>query len=231
MPPSSATECASTPSSACSPNDATAVVRHLAHELRQPLSTIESIGYYLKIALPPNQVRARQQADKLQEVVDQANTIIGDALFFLDAATPKPQLIDLNELLSEILVQSSDHESVHAQVELSERALARMDPAHARHLLRNLIGFFRQVIRPVGSITINTKSSCSEIMLTLSAGGSAIASGDLQGVFEPFNQSLPAGVGLTMASARRIVQVHGGRIELRSLEDQGVSVVVTVPAD
>jgi len=50
-------------------------------------------------------------------------------------------------------------------------------------------------------------------------------------VFEPFNQSLPAGVGLTMASARRIVQVHGGRIELRSLEDQGVSVVVTVPAD
>jgi signal transduction histidine kinase len=230
MSQSSATECASTPSSTCSPNDATAVVRHLAHELRQPLSTIESIGYYLKISLPPNQVSARQQAEKLQEVVDQASSIIADAVFFLEAPKPRLHLLDLNEFLSHILAQPSGVDYVHARVELCERAFVRMDPAHAQHLVLNLLRFFRHVVQPVGSITIHTESLCSEIVLSLSAVSSSMASDDLLGVFEPFNQSLPSGVGLTMASARRIVEVHGGRIEAHSHLDQGVSIVVAVPA-
>ena len=52
----------------------------LAHDLRQPLSTIESIAYYLGIVLPPHEEKARQQVAKLQQLVQQSSAILADAL-------------------------------------------------------------------------------------------------------------------------------------------------------
>ena len=45
------------------------IVRHIAHELRQPLSTIESIAFYLEMVLPRTEGKARRQLGKLQQEV------------------------------------------------------------------------------------------------------------------------------------------------------------------
>jgi signal transduction histidine kinase len=55
------------------------VVRDFIHEMRQPLSSIEAIAYYLKMTLPADQLEARQYMRKLQQLVDQANTILHNA--------------------------------------------------------------------------------------------------------------------------------------------------------
>ena len=52
------------------------VVRDFIHDLRQPLSSIEAIAYYLEMTLPAEQLEARQYMRKLQQLVDQANTIL-----------------------------------------------------------------------------------------------------------------------------------------------------------
>src|SRR5260370_6863686 len=65
-----------------------AVVRHLAHELRQPLSTIESTAYYLGIILPPGEVRARKQVDKLPCLVPPTNHLISHPPFLFAPACP-----------------------------------------------------------------------------------------------------------------------------------------------
>jgi hypothetical protein len=44
--------------------------------MRQPLSSIEAIAYYLEMTLPAEQLEARQYMRKLQQLVDQANTIL-----------------------------------------------------------------------------------------------------------------------------------------------------------
>jgi phosphoglycerate-specific signal transduction histidine kinase len=48
----------------------------LVHELRQPLSSMEAIAYYLEMTLPPEQVEARQYMLRLQQLVDQAESIL-----------------------------------------------------------------------------------------------------------------------------------------------------------
>ena len=78
------------PSPVTSRYDAAEVIRHLAHELRQPLSTIESIAYYLEIILPKTNSKAREQVGKLQQMVHQSNWILTDAIHFLQAAPPRP---------------------------------------------------------------------------------------------------------------------------------------------
>jgi hypothetical protein len=55
------------------------VVRDFIHDLRQPLSSIEAIAYYLEMTLPPEQQQARQYMRKLQQLVDEANSILHHA--------------------------------------------------------------------------------------------------------------------------------------------------------
>jgi len=51
-------------------------LRELVHELRQPLSSIEAIAYYLEMTLPVGQVQARQHMLDLQRLVEDANAIL-----------------------------------------------------------------------------------------------------------------------------------------------------------
>lgn len=55
------------------------VVRNFIHDLRQPLSSIEAIAYYLEMTLPAEQLQARQYMRKLQQLVDDANSILHHA--------------------------------------------------------------------------------------------------------------------------------------------------------
>jgi hypothetical protein len=61
----------------CDPSDST--VRTLLHDLRQPLSAIEAIAYYLEMTIPAQQVEARSMLVKLQEIVGQACGVIEGA--------------------------------------------------------------------------------------------------------------------------------------------------------
>ena len=56
------------------------VICDLAHELRQPLSAIEAIAYYLEQTLPADQVDARQHLLRLQELVETSSTILVNAV-------------------------------------------------------------------------------------------------------------------------------------------------------
>ena len=66
-------QCLEAPLPAASPDER---LRELVHELRQPLSSIEAIAYYLEMTLPAAQVQARQHMTQLQRLVEEANTIL-----------------------------------------------------------------------------------------------------------------------------------------------------------
>lgn len=56
------------------------VIFDLAHDLRQPLSAIEAIAYYLHKTLPEDQREAREYLLRLQELVEASGTILSDAV-------------------------------------------------------------------------------------------------------------------------------------------------------
>ena len=55
------------------------LVCDLIHELRQPLSSIEAIAYYLEMTLPPEQTQARLYMRRLQQLVDQTSSLLENA--------------------------------------------------------------------------------------------------------------------------------------------------------
>ena len=62
-------------------------IQELVHELRQPLSSIEAIAYYVEMTLPPELLQARQYMHRLQELVAQADTVLGCAAMRKPAAS------------------------------------------------------------------------------------------------------------------------------------------------
>jgi signal transduction histidine kinase len=56
------------------------VLGTLAHELRQPLSTIEAIAYYLSMIVPPDDAKIQPQLARIRELVEQSNLILSDTL-------------------------------------------------------------------------------------------------------------------------------------------------------
>ena len=65
----------------------------LAHDLRQPLSNIETIAYYLSMILPPDDAKLQDQVSRIRELVEQSNLILSAALCPARAPATAPQSV------------------------------------------------------------------------------------------------------------------------------------------
>jgi len=206
------------------------VVRHLAHELRQPLSTIETIACYFEMVLPRHESRARQQLERLSEVVEQAGWILSDSVHFLQASDPNPQLIDLDEFISESVADLARGSHFRIDVAMaSTPSMVRLDPEQTRHLLQSLLHFFRQSSKADPRLGVKVSGAQGKVILEFEARGMEYTYHELHSMFEPYSSHSPAGYGLALASVRRIVQVHGGEIDW-SMDGTQPTLVITFPS-
>jgi len=207
------------------------VIRHLAHELRQPLSTIESIAFYLEMVLPRTESKARRQLSKLRQQVHQINWILSDAIHFLGAAPVHLELIDLGELVAKNLSEwdSAEGPRFHLQLE-RDLPLVRVDVEQVRHLVVNLFCFFARISRPGDVITAATSAREGEVALEIQTTAPGCGREELESLFEPFNSCGPGASGLALASARQIAQAHHARIDVESDPASGACLKVVFPA-
>jgi K+-sensing histidine kinase KdpD len=194
----------------------------IAHELRQPLSAIDSIAYYLSLVLPQDGGPGRAQASRLQELVEQSNWILTCALQLADPSPLVTELLDLEKLITHILTARMAHDRAHDtfRLELSGGLpLVRLDPVRARYLLENLLTLMEQVssdLYPVRLITSAEETGVRLRMVTATPGYRSEA-------------YLGPGCGLSIESARHIVEAHGGTFHMEVDAASGVSLKVVLP--
>lgn len=191
----------------------------IAHELRQPLSAIESIAYYLRLVLPRENGPAQAQTVRLQQLVEQSNWILTSALQLADTTPLAPQPLNLEELITQVVSARNLHGDPVLQLNLAGGLpLVSLDPGRARTLLENLLLLFRQLANdmyPARLTTSLAESVCLEIATT-APGYRAEA-------------YLGPGCSLSIESARRIVQAHGGSFDIRVDAASGINLKVVLP--
>jgi len=192
----------------------------IAHELRQPLSAIESIAYYLSLVLPRDSHPARGQVSRLQQLVEQSNWILTSALQLTDTALPAPQLLNLEELVTQAVTVSTGHGDPLIYLELAGGLpLVNLDPGLGRALLEKLLTLFRQLsteLHPVRVATSVAEGGASLAITTAVPGHRSEA-------------SLGPGCALSLQSARRVVERHGGSFSVHVDAASGVGVKVVLP--
>jgi signal transduction histidine kinase len=192
----------------------------IAHELRQPLSAIESIAYYLSLALPRDSRPARKQARRLQHLVEQSNWILTSALQLADNAPFAPQPLNLEELITQTVISCAVQGDPRIHLELAGGLpLVRLDPGRGHILLENLLTLFRQLASELHPVRVTTAAGEGGVALGISTSIPGYRS----------EASLGPGCSLSIQSARRVVEGHGGTFNIHVDAASGVSLKVVLP--
>ncbi len=209
------------------------VAAGIAHELRTPLTSIRGFVQYLQGSTDPKEWQ--EYGDIIVREVDGLNRIVSEVLDLVGTRPPRPIPTNLNQLVEETLFMvrdSADNSRVDIVVELADALPpVDIDQGQIKQVLLNIIINAIQAISERGEIRIVTSTPDEKsVSVCVSDNGCGIPAAISERIFDPFFSTKPTGTGLGMAIARRIVEDHNGRIEIESVEGQGSSVSLILPA-
>jgi nitrogen fixation/metabolism regulation signal transduction histidine kinase len=210
------------------------VARHVAHEIKNPLTPIQLsaqrlrrryLGKFQEDAVFDNCTETIiQQVDELKRLVDQ---------FAQFSRLPKPILreADLNEIIREIIpIYQEGHKEIQFDLQLSsELPLLQLDREQIHRVLINLLENAVAAMEGVGKITLGTSFSSDFVRLEVRDTGVGIDPLHRDRIFEPYFSTKVSGTGLGLAIVHRIVQDHKAKIRVEAGPTQGTVFILEFP--
>jgi signal transduction histidine kinase len=210
----------------------------LAHEIRNPLSTIiMNLQLLLEDWSNPITEREQKGARKVEVLLREARRLHGVLNSFLEfAASHQLQLgrVDLNDLLGELL------DFMHPQAERAKIRFRRefaaglpaveADPKLLRQAVLNLLVNAQEAMPTGGQVVIRTAAEGATVRLSLQDDGPGIPPENLARIFQIYFSTKPNGTGLGLPIAKKIVEEHRGTLTVASAPGAGTTFVITLPA-
>ncbi|HYK12926.1 MAG TPA: ATP-binding protein [Burkholderiales bacterium] len=215
----------------------TEVARRLAHEIKNPLTPIQLSAERLqhKLAAKLGLADADMLKRSTQTIVNQVSALKNMVEAFRQyARMPEPtrQELDFNDLVREVLML---YESLagRLQVELAPE-LPRMvgDPAQLRQVIHNLLQNAEDALADAENpcIVVRTQAQAGGLWVTISDNGSGFPHELMQRIFEPYVTTKPKGTGLGLVIVKKIIEEHGGSVEIANVAPHGARVTLNFPA-
>ena len=201
----------------------------LAHEIRNPLAgiagVIEIIGHDL-----PESASTREIWKEVQQEMRHIQRILNDLLDYARPRAPEFHPADLNAT-ADRAVNLARQQVLSRPIEINlSRAeglpLVEHDSAQIQQVLLNLLLNAIQAIEGEGRVEVRLESRNGFAVITVADTGRGIDPTQLPNIFRPFFTTKGKGTGLGLSLAQRIVQAHGGRIEVISSRGTGTEFTI-----
>ncbi len=215
-------------------------VSAVSHDLRSPLTAI--LGYVeLLDRVGPLNEKQRAFVQRVQASVSSITELIND---LLDLGRIEAGLDDRKILLSLAEVIQYSAENFQGQVREKRQTLKLDvppdlpsiygDSVRLRQVIDNLLGNAIRYTPEGGEITVRARAEKDQLILQVSDTGMGIPPGDLPHIFEKFYRASNvvehvSGSGLGLAIVKSIVENHGGRIWVDSVEGEGTTFTIVLP--
>lgn len=227
----------------------TRLTGELAHEIRNPLSTIKINLKLTEEALAevasaesgnalsdPHRQRLANSLRKItviQKEMDRLEEILDGFLRYVRRPDLQLATTDLNELVSDMIDFYSPQAHSHALTVrhgfCAEPLVCRVDPGALKQVLLNLFINAQQAMDHGGELLIRTLRRPGSAVLQISDTGKGIPPDRLPTIFRPYSSSRSGGTGLGLATARKIIEAHHGTIAVHSELGKGTSFTVELP--
>jgi two-component system, NtrC family, sensor histidine kinase HydH len=227
----------------------TRLTGELAHEIKNPLSTIkvnlklareslEDVDFHepQKLALDQCQQgvsNARRKITVIQKETDRLEQIVDGFLRYVRQPDLQLVTMDLNELVGDIvdfyLPQAYSHSLMLRHSLVDEPLTCRVDAGALKQVLLNLLINAQQAMDGGGELIIRTQRRYDRGVIQVSDTGRGIAPEKLATIFRPYYSSRSGGTGLGLATAKKIVESHGGTISVHSDLGKGTSFTIELP--
>jgi two-component system sensor histidine kinase HydH len=212
----------------------------LAHELKNPLSTI---GLHLTLLkedwTSEEDVKSRRAVKTLNTLtseVERLNNILEDFLRFARTDTLEYALEDINSLIELVLVFARPETErvgvqIHSYLDLNLPKVW-LDARRIQQVVLNLLINSRQAIevdREGGNISLISRQEGAFVVIEIVDDGPGMEPDTLSQCFDVYFSTKAKGSGLGLATVRRIVEAHGGELAVESSIGKGTKVQIRIP--
>ncbi|QDT63111.1 sensor histidine kinase [Calycomorphotria hydatis] len=211
----------------------------LAHEIRNPLSTI---GLNLELMAedldPPQSPRDRRLLTKLENVrkeCDHLDEILKAFLQYTKAGQPALDEGDVNQAIRDF-IDFFQHRAAAAGVELRDHLrtdlpAVKLDETLFRQVLMNLGLNAVQAMEAGGVLEFMTDQDSDEVTIRIIDNGPGIDEQTRERMFDAFYSTRPGGHGLGLPTVKRIIEAHCGTIYCESDPGMGTRFTIRLPID
>jgi signal transduction histidine kinase len=210
----------------------------VAHSVRNPLTSVKMRLFSMErsLALSPSQ---KEDLEVISEEIRHIDTIVGNFLEFSRPPKLKMQKVSPSDAV-DMAVQLLHHRLESYDVKVEVQRDGRLpeisaDPDQLKEVLVNLMVNACEAMVDGGEITISEQQNHSEnvgpvAILRVSDNGPGVPESIQAKIFQPFFSTKEEGTGLGLSIAARIVEEHGGWLDLKSREGEGATFIITLPA-
>lgn len=205
------------------------VTSKVAHDLRNPLTAINTSLYYLEQTLPGGlEPKAQASVGSIREAVFHANSILEDLLEYSKPSETKKVPIDLGRVIRRA-AQVGVPDGVRISLGLAPEVRIEGSEEKLVLVFRNLIENAVEAMPEGGELGISSRTERDRVVVELTDTGVGIPEDKKGKLFTPFFTTKAQGLGMGLALCRRLVEAHGGTIEIASEQGKGTTVVITFP--
>lgn len=221
------------------------LARGFAHEIKNPLSAmsvnLQMMHDDLGDAQGPREKRVLRRVEVLEREVNRLEKIVNDFLTFARGYQLQPVLQPVNPMLREIMefwAEDARETGIEAELVLApDLPDVVLDSGAFKQTILNLLINAQQAIvqqkergaRPE-QIVVGTRAVQGGVEVLVIDSGPGIPEKHLPRIFDPYYSTKPRGSGLGLATARRIIEEHGGTLTVQSEVGRGTSFRILIPA-
>ncbi|WP_423800739.1 two-component system sensor histidine kinase NtrB [Neobacillus sp. SAB-20_R2A] len=205
----------------------------LAHEIRNPLTIIQGFLQHSK----EDHYNIQPWYDLIFSEVNRMNKLTVEFLQFSKPDVSQYQVYSIHDCLKRVIsltkseAQSVGHQIVYTHTEYNPDLLVKMDFNKMVQVFVNLINNAIQSMVESGHITIRLLKVGNLAVCEVCDTGVGIEDADLKKIFNPFFTTKAEGTGLGLSICQKIVQDHGGTIEVSSTPKYGSIFTICLPLD
>ncbi len=204
----------------------------VAHEIRNPLSSIKGFAVYLKEKLSGN-IEDKKTAEIMIQEVERLNRVISQLIEFARPVELKKERTRFSDLVRhtvKLIDAEAQKNKITIDMEIDDDAsLIEVDPDKIKQVLLNIFLNALAAMKKGGKLVIMLLPGKSYFTVIISDTGVGIEKTDLPRIYDPYFTSKPAGTGLGLAVVQKIMEAHGGHIKVESTAGQGTKLFLIFP--
>lgn len=205
----------------------------VAHDLRNPLTSIRTAGYYLKNTCPHHADAECKTALEMLHVIEQeilfAENIINDLLDFPAKKTLQKKRQNINNLIEAYLRTSNVPGNIKVKRKFAKKAIVTVDEKQLGRVFLNLIKNAVQAMPNGGKLVIKTSETKDHIEIEFTDTGVGMPEENMSKLFTPLFTTKAKGIGMGLAICKRIVEQHDGTIDVKSKAGKGTTFTIKLP--
>jgi len=212
------------------------VTAGIAHEIRNPLSSIKMMTQLLRNRLTQEPENTKL-VESLLEEIGRVERIVKDLTDLMRPSELSLDVQDINDLIEEILaviLPRLAHRKIRVKknLELSLPGI-RIDKDKIKQVIWNLLLNAMDSMPDGGVIKVIARENrlAQRIEVVIEDEGDGINKETLDNIFAHFFTTKPEGLGLGLSTSREIVESHKGRLTVKNMEEKGVRATISLPTE